>query len=86
MSQGAKAGNVDAQNVTMSFGSSSAAAVSVSTTHSLGRVPIGFDVAQVDGPIQIYSDTANNWASTKVYFSALVWGAATKNQATVRIW
>ena len=86
ISEGERAGNMDAIYATVSFGSSAAAAQSVSTTHNLGRAPIGFEVVQRDGPIQMYSDTANLWNTGEIYFSAIVWGAATQNNVTVRIW
>lgn len=86
LSHGDAAGRLDAVYATISFGSSASAVQTASATHALGRVPIGFEVVNRDGPMQIYSNTASAWTNTGVYFGAIVWGAATANNATVRIW
>jgi len=85
LTHNAPAGRLDGVYCTISFGSSASATQVGSIIHGLGRAPIGFEVVNRNGPVQVYSNTASTANATAAYFGALFFGSGTVT-ATVRIW
>lgn len=86
VSNNSPAGNLDAIHLTASFPSATAATQSFSTSHTLGRHPVGVEVVNANQAINIFSDTqtSNLTRETNVFLGALVLGGPVT--ATVRIW
>ena len=78
VSHDAPAGNIDAVHITFSFAPGATATQTYSTSHNLGRKPIGFKMVNADGPLNLFSNTAiTTNADTNVYLGAWVIGANT---------